>query len=225
VTEDVLRRLFADAEAVLFDFDGPICSVFDGHPAPQIAGELRDLASAIRPDLADALEKASSPHDLLLAAAGDPDLSAQLERALQDAEVRAVETALPTPGAAEALAACQASGKLVAVVSNNYAEAVVSYLARTRLSERVMHVEGRDAADPTLMKPSPHLIENAVKALGVRPAACVFIGDQTSDIAAGCAAGTRTVGYANKPGKAVALSVAGADVVVEAMTGIADAIA
>jgi phosphoglycolate phosphatase len=144
---------------------------------------------------------------------------------LQDAELKAVESALPTPGAAESLSACQRSGKLVAIVSNNYAEAVARYLNRTGLADRVAHIEGRDPSDPALMKPSPHLIENATKALGVRAAACVFIGDQTSDMKAGRTAGTPTIGYANKPGKADALALAGANAVVATMTELAAAIA
>jgi phosphoglycolate phosphatase len=175
-------------------------------------------------DLDEAFRKAAGPHELLLATANDPRLAAQLERALQAAELRAVDSALPTPGAAESLAACRASGKLVAIVSNNYAEAVVRYLSRTGLADRVAHVEGRDASDPTLMKPSPHLIENATRALGVRTAVCVFIGDQTSDIEAGRTAGAHTIGYANKPGKADALAVAGAEAVVGTMAEIAASI-
>jgi phosphoglycolate phosphatase len=223
VTRD-LQQLFVAAEAVLFDFDGPICSVFDGYPAPQIAEELRELAIKSRQDLPPALEKATGPHELLLAAAGDPPLAAELERALQASELRAVETALPTPGAAECLAACREHGKRVAIVSNNYAEAVRDYLTRTGLTELVLHVEGRDASDPTLMKPSPHLIERAAEALGIRIPGCVFIGDQTSDMEAGRLAGCRTIGYANKPGKTAALALAGADVVAETMTQVAAAI-
>jgi phosphoglycolate phosphatase len=198
--------------------------VFDGYPAQRITGELRELAGAIPHDLDEALREAAGPHELLLAAADDQQLAARLEQALQVAELEAVESALPTPGAAESLAACQSSGKLVAIVSNNYAEAVVRYLSRTGLSDRVAHVEGRDPSDPTLMKPNPHLIENASKALGVRAAVCVFIGDQTSDIEAGRAAGARTIGYANKPGKADALALTGADVVVQTMTEVATAL-
>ncbi|TDW98061.1 HAD family hydrolase [Kribbella sp. VKM Ac-2566] len=219
-----LQQLFSSAEAVLFDFDGPICSVFDGYPAPEITQELRHLASKVRHDLQNALEKPTSPHELLLVAASDPQLSALLERALQSAEMRAVRTALPTPGAAESLAACRERGKRVAIVSNNYAEAVTSYLMHAGLADLVAHVEGRNASDPTLMKPSPHLIERAAEALEVRATSCVFIGDQTSDMEAGRAAGCRTVGYANKPGKVDALAIAGADIVAETMTQVAAAI-
>ncbi|GAA2836196.1 HAD family hydrolase [Kribbella solani] len=224
MTIDPLGQLFASAEAVLFDFDGPICSVFDGYPAQRITVELRQLAGAVPDDLNEAMQKAAGPHELLLATAGDTRLATQLERALQAAELAAVESALPTPGAVAALAACRDSGKLVAIVSNNYDESVARYLARTGLAAQVAHIQGRDPSDPTLMKPSPHLIEKAARALDVRTSACVFIGDQTSDVEAGRAAGAHTVGYANKPGKADALALAGAEVVVDTMTELAAAI-
>ncbi|MFC6161514.1 HAD family hydrolase [Kribbella jiaozuonensis] len=190
----------------------------------RITGELRELVGTVRHDLDQVLRKAAGPHELLLAAAEDPQLASRLEKALQDAELKAVESALPTPGTAESLAACQSSGKLAAIVSNNYGEAVVRYLARTGLADRVAHVEGRDPPDPTLMKPSPHLIENATRALGLPTPACIFIGDQISDMEAGRSAGASTVGYANKPGKADALSTAGADVIIESMTEVAAAL-
>jgi HAD superfamily hydrolase (TIGR01509 family) len=220
-----LDRVFSSVGVVLFDFDGPICSVFNGYPAPQITKELRELARTVRDDLTDALVKASSPHDLLLAAAGDQLLATRIEEALQAAEMKAVQTALPTPGAADCLDACRRTGRRAAIVSNNYAGSVWSYLERVELADLVLHVEGRNPTDPTLMKPSPHLIENTTEALGVRATDCLFIGDQTSDMEAGRAGGVWTVGYANKPGKADALAIAGADVVVKTMTELAAAIA
>ncbi|MEV6285529.1 HAD-IA family hydrolase [Kribbella sp. NPDC051770] len=224
MTVEDLSHVLSAAKVVLFDFDGPICSVFDGYPAPRITEELRQLAGIVRDDLVDALAKASSPHDLLLATADDQVLARRIEEALQDAEMRAVESALPTPGAADCLAACRRTARKAAIVSNNYAGSVRSYLARAGLADLIMHVEGRDPGNPNLMKPSPHLIEKAAQALDVAAADCVFIGDQTSDMEAGRAAGARTVGYANKPGKADALAAAGADVIVETMTELATSI-
>jgi HAD superfamily hydrolase (TIGR01509 family) len=222
VTTDPLTRILGTAEAVLFDFDGPICSVFDGYPAPQITQELRELARQTRGELAPALEQAPSPHELLLAAAGDSELAQQLEAALQKSELTAIETARPTPGAAESIAACNSTGRLVAIVSNNFAGAVAKYLVRVRLADGVSHVEGRNPTDPTMMKPDPYLLQRAIRKLGVKPSACVFIGDQTTDIEAGRAAGISTIGYANKPGKVEALS--SADVVLTTMFDLAKAI-
>nr|WP_238355447.1 HAD-IA family hydrolase [Kribbella sandramycini] len=219
-----MTQILSSAEVVLFDFDGPICSVFDGYPAPQITRELLELTHQIRGELAPALEQATSPHELLLAAAVDPELAQQLEVALQKAELTAVETAKPTPGATDSIAACIATGRRVAIVSNNYAEAVAEYLARANLTQSVSLVQGRNPSDPTLMKPDPHLIERAVSALGTVGSACVFVGDQTTDMEAGKAAGVPTIGYANKPGKADALANAGADVVLTTMSALAKAI-
>ncbi len=182
------------------------------------------LAHQIRADLPSAMERANSPHELLLEAAGDTELARQLESALQKAELTAVESARPTPGAAESIAACVAGGRVVAVVSNNYAQAVSEYLARAGLSDGVAYVEGRNPADPTLMKPDPHLIERAITALDTSPSACVFIGDQTTDMEAGRAASVATIGYANKPGKDAALSSAGADVILTSMFDLASAL-
>ncbi|MFK4084012.1 HAD family hydrolase [Kribbella sp. NPDC020789] len=224
MTNDPLTKILSSAEVVLFDFDGPICSVFDGYPAPQITRELLARAHQVRGELEPELDQASSPHELLLRAAGDPELATQLEVALQKAELTAVETAKPTPGATEAIAACIATGRRAAIVSNNYADAVTEYLANAGLTDSIAHVEGRNPSDPMLMKPAPHLIEKAIAALGTVGSACVFIGDQTTDMEAGKAAGVSTIGYANKPGKADALAAAGADVVLTTMSALAKAI-
>lgn len=224
MTTDPLKQLLRPARAILFDFDGPICSVFDGYPALQITRELLELARQIRGELPSSLEQAASPHELLLAAASDIGLAQQLEAALQKAELEAIETARPTLGAAESIAACASTGRLVAVVSNNYGEAVARYLTRTGLAEGVTHVEGRNPTDPTLMKPNPHLIERAIGKLAVESSTCIFIGDQPTDIEAGRAAGVSTIGYANKLGKAEALGKAGADALLTNMNDLANAI-
>lgn len=59
---------------------------------------------------------------------------------------------------------------------------------------------------------------------GVAPASCVFIGDQTTDIEAGQAAGVSTIGFANKPGKVESLRGAGADAILTTMLDLAHAI-
>jgi phosphoglycolate phosphatase len=224
VTTDPLTRILSSAEVVLFDFDGPICSVFDGYPAPQITRELLELARRARDVLDPAIEHASGPHELLLAASGDRELAQLLEAALQKAELTAVETARLTPGAAESIAACTATGRLAGVVSNNYAVAVTKYLTKVELAESVAHVEGRNSTDPTLMKPDPHLIERAITALKTAAPLCVFIGDQATDMDAGRVAGVPTIGYANKPGKVETLTTAGADIVLTSMLDLAKAI-
>ena len=70
---------------------------------------------------------------------------------------------------------------------------------------------------PRLLKPHPFLIERGLMTVHARPADAVFIGDSVTDVEAGQAAGTPTVGYANKPGKHQRLTAAGAEAVIDAM--------
>ena len=90
--------------------------------------------------------------------AGKADGGAEVEDALGRAELVAAGSAEPTPGAADFLATCQATGRIVAVVSNNSAPAVARYLDRLGLAQLVAHVEARDPSDPALMKPHPALV-------------------------------------------------------------------
>jgi phosphoglycolate phosphatase len=143
---------------------------------------------------------------------------------LRSAEVEAVGTAEPTPGMDQLLHACAHTGRQVAVVSNNSAEAVRTYLDLQDLDRFVTTVSARTSSDPSLLKPSPFLVDQAVQQLHADPAACVLIGDTVTDIEAATAAGVRSIGHANKPGKAESLMAAGADAVVPTIDQIASAI-
>jgi HAD superfamily hydrolase (TIGR01509 family) len=212
---DRLAHLLGQTAWVLLDFDGPVCSVFAGYPAPAIAAELRDwiASEAIQlPRVSD------DPHDVLRQAAEvSGQLARQVETRLRTAEIRAATTAEPTPGAAEFLTVCQATGRPVAIVSNNTADAITTYLDRADLAHLVAHVEGRDRHDTALMKPHPHSLRLAMQAIGASPSKSALIGDSTSDMHAATAAGVIPIGYANKPGKRDRLSAAGAAAITAAM--------
>ncbi|MBB5924370.1 phosphoglycolate phosphatase [Actinoalloteichus hoggarensis] len=183
------------------DFDGPVCSVFAGYPAPVIAAELRTLihdAGQPPPSEFDA----DDPHTILgYAAELSPVLGRQIEAVLQTREIEAVATATPTPGAAELMATWHATGRPLAIVSNNTTDAITRYLTAHDLSVYIDHVQGRDPRDPTLMKPNPHLVAEAAKAFDVDTGRCVLIGDSATDIQAAHAAEVPVIAYANKPGK------------------------
>ena len=126
-------------------------------------------------------------------------------------------TAIPTPDARDVLLACHRTGRRVAVISNNAQVAVETYLQAHHLAEHIDIIVGRTDPDPRLLKPHPHLVLRALDALHGDPATSAFIGDSTSDIQSAKAAGTHSVGYANKPGKTDRLQDAGADAVVTSM--------
>ncbi|MFY1657679.1 HAD family hydrolase [Micromonospora sp. WMMD1274] len=221
-----LGDLLGEVGAVLLDFDGPVCSIFAGYPAPQVAAELVDVLRRRGVDVPPDLAGEPDPLEVLrrTGAAGSHGVTRAVEDALCEAERRAVETAAPTPYGREVIVAARQAGMPVAAVSNNSAGAVTAYLAAHRLAEHVSPVIGRAYAEPGRMKPNPEPILQAVRSLGELPARCVLIGDSLSDIEGARAAGVAVVGYANRPAKVDAFRLAGADAVVTSMGEIAAAL-
>ncbi len=220
-----LRRIIDRTRDLLLDFDGPICSVFAGLPAPDVAARLRELLSSNGKPLPDVVAKEDDPIEVLRYAGGlDPDAAAGIEATLREAERAAVETAQPTPQAREVILACHRTRRRVAVISNNSQAAVERYLAAHRLAEHVDVIVGRTEPDPGLLKPHPHLVLRALDALGSDPATCALVGDSISDIQAAQATGTTSIGFANKPGKAERLQGAGADTIVTTMAELHSAL-
>jgi phosphoglycolate phosphatase len=219
-TTDVLSTLLRQAHAILLDFDGPVCKVFAGLSATTVAYDLRRLLA--KRGHATEPVRDLGPHELLTYAATlGPDDANAIEDRLEQAELAAITTSSPTPGASEFLDACQRARKPVAIVSNNNAVAIASYLAREQLSHLVEHVEGRDPTNPHHMKPHPWTIQRALAQLAVRPGNSVLIGDAITDLHAAATAGVPGIGYANRPSKASPLEHAGALAVVTNMIDLA----
>jgi len=217
--DTALRHLVAQTRCLLVDFDGPICAVFGG----QVSAEL--IARRLHALLPGPSGPApADPFDVLRAAATlDPKLAARIEAAFARAEREAIKTAPATDHAEETINAARASRRRVAIVSNNSTGAVEDYLARQRLA--VDLVIGRTSPDASLLKPSPHLVTEAIRRLQIDAGACTLIGDSVTDIIASQHAGVSTIGYANKPHKHEQLSDAGADVVLNKLAPLAAAFA
>ncbi|MFH8889271.1 HAD family hydrolase [Streptomyces sp. NPDC017949] len=224
---EALTDVLGASRAVLFDFDGPICDVFRGLPAPGIAEELAGLVAVHDSRLGERARATDDPMEVhRISAEGGPVLLRVVEDALTAAELRAVKVAgAPVAGAVHALRAARDAKWRVAVVSNNSAECVRAFLASSGIADAVDEVIGRPRLRPDLMKPAPYPLLTAAKALGVDPAEAVLIGDAVTDIEAARAATARSIGFANKPPKWSTLSDAGADVVVVDMQAVADALA
>jgi phosphoglycolate phosphatase len=169
--------------------------------------------------------KASNAHKVLRQVnAAAPDPAAELELALQRSEKVAAASATPTTGADLVLEACAATDRPVAIVSNNTASAIDTYLDEHELRPLVRAVFGRDPHDVSLMKPDTYLLELALRQLGAERSATVFVGDTVTDMQAGASALIWRVGYANKPGDWGALARAGADSLITDMTEFAAAL-
>ncbi|MGW4110197.1 HAD family hydrolase [Actinosynnema sp. NPDC004786] len=215
------RTVLYHAKAVLFDFDGPICSVFAGYPADRIASDLIALLRQRGTVFDPAIDDETDPMDVLRwAGVHKPESVPALEDHLVEAEGKAVESAEPTPFAIQVVHSVVDSGRPVAVVSNNSAPAVQKYLTRHDLASIISFVSGRAHANPGLMKPHPFSLQLAADRLGVDIADTVLIGDTITDIEASHIAGAKSIGYANKPGKRERLSKAGADAVIDSMAAL-----
>ncbi|MFF0579545.1 HAD family hydrolase [Streptosporangium saharense] len=220
-----LAEVLRPVKHVLIDFDGPICSVFAGLPAPEVAQRLRAALFSDGEQASTSWGSEADPLALLRRISIErPDLVGMADAALTRLEEEAVQLARPTPGGEAVLRSCIDSGRTVWLVSNNASSAIRAYLNAHGLSGQVTGVFGRIPGDPASMKPSPRLLLDAMNSTGSVPAECVFIGDAVRDIEAGDAAGVSTIGYANKPGKDTSLAAAGAVAVVGSMKVIVEAL-
>lgn len=135
------------------------------------------------------------------------DAAATAQDVLTALEVHAVKTAQPTPGSADLIITAEQTGRTVTIVSNNSGAAISTYLADHQLTGYIKAIVARDDHDQDRMKPSPYRVREALRMLGGGEVGeCAFIGDTPSDVPAGHLAGVPVIGYANKPGKAEALT-------------------
>ncbi|MCX4693301.1 HAD family hydrolase [Streptomyces sp. NBC_01408] len=223
---EALTDVLSASRAVLFDFDGPICDVFRGLPAPGVAEELADLVAQHAPHLGERAGATDDPMEVhRISREGGTTLLGVVEDALTAAELRAVKVAgPPVEGAVQALHAARDAKCHIAVVSNNSADCVIEFLAINGLAGVVDEVIGRPSLRPDLMKPAPYPLLTAASALGVEPAETVLIGDAVTDVEAARAAGARSIGFANKLPKRSTLADAGADAIIWDMQAVADAL-
>ncbi|MGW6449492.1 HAD family hydrolase [Lentzea sp. NPDC055074] len=213
-----LARMLRAAKAVFFDFDGPVCGVFAGYPAPNVAAEMLKVLSVEVGELPASIVHETDPMEVLRwTYQNHPSLVSLVDDVLFAAESVAVETAVPARCAHAAIEAVQRRGQAVAIVSNNSAPAIEKYLRVHGLIEFVHFVAGRPYAEPTRMKPNPDALIRAVNALGVKPESTVLIGDTVTDIEACLLAGVHPIGYAERGSRREALKGAGAEVVIESM--------
>ncbi|MFF5633582.1 HAD family hydrolase [Streptomyces sp. NPDC012825] len=223
---DPLIETLANARVLLFVFDGPVCDVFAGLPESEVARELTALLSARDGAAGAKAARTGDPIEVLrVAHEADTELGQTIEQALTAAEVRAVAMAgQPTPGAAEAFRAARAAGRGVAVVSDNSAESVRAFLELHGLEEYVTEIVGRPSGQLHLMKPNPFPFITAAERMHIDVTSCTVIGGSVTDVRAARAAGATVVGYADEPHEADLFGEAQADVVIEDMQDVADAL-
>jgi phosphoglycolate phosphatase len=222
-----LRRVLGRAEALFLDFDGPVCDVFAGLPAPVMVDQLCVvLADDGYGDPPPEVEKSLDPFDVLKYAITLGENEGQYVNAAFTAlEAEAIVSAVPTPGGHELISAWSQRGKPMAVVSNNSAMAIRAYLDMHRLRSHEMYVSGRANSNLHLLKPNPFLLNQALEFLRLKAGHVAFVGDSPTDMQAATSAGCMSIGYANRATKVAALLGAGAGVTVREISTIADMVA
>lgn len=212
------------ARGVVFDFDGPVCSLFAGFPAAEVASVLAgELAELLSGSGLPGPAPGSDPHALLVETDAalprtDPGTPHRIVRALEarlgELEAEAAVTAEPTPGLFELVELLRDRGLLLAVASNNGLRAVRTHLDKQDLARSFTGpLVGRDP-DPRRMKPAPSALERVVRESAVRTEEWVFVGDSLADLGAARSAGMRFVGYTSLLARRDVLRRAGAPQVV-----------
>jgi phosphoglycolate phosphatase-like HAD superfamily hydrolase len=208
-------ELLADREHILFDFDGPVCTLFAGSTDRAVADRLRVFLGT---DLPAAIAATTDPFDVLRYARTRSDTTRQVvERELRQQELAAVETATETPGIRDVLRALAITGHITTIVSSNAVDAVRAYLTRHEFGRQVSEISGRHTDEPTPLPPDPFLVRQAMWFLDTTPDRCCLIGDSVADIEAAHALGVPVVAYANGPGKRSLFAPHKPDAVIEHM--------
>jgi phosphoglycolate phosphatase len=223
--DGTLQHIVQRSAHVLLDFDGPVCSIFAGLPAPAVAEMYRVALRRVPIKLPTKVRELNDPLEVFRQVASlAPDAAETAQALLTKLETRAARAARPAPGAAELMATAQATGRTVTIVSNNSSAAIAAYLGDHKLTRYITAIVGRDDADPALMKPSPYRVRMAISHLDADPNHAFLVGDSATDVPAGRLAGVAVIGFANKPGKADLLARAGADAVTAHLADISAAL-
>lgn len=193
---EVLGNAIHQARCLLISFDGSICTLFAGTSVDSVTDRLRAEIKNTGLSMPHRVEAATDPLDILrFAASLGSKLASRVEAQLTELECAAIPTALPTRYCDDVLLACRESGRSAAIISANSSAAIRAYLDLHDLAEQFALVAARTGPDPTILPPSPRLIEQAITALHVRPAECVVIGSAPNDIQAAQAAGVPSIAY------------------------------
>ncbi|MCK1798204.1 HAD hydrolase-like protein [Streptomyces sp. XM4193] len=237
-----MRELLDSTDCVLFDFDGPVCRLFVRHRAADVAARLRALP-ALR-TAAHPLTEPDDPYAVLRAGIGRTvggddgigrdsahgpeggEVSAELTElldALTAEELRAAESAWPTPYADQLLQTLHATDRRPAIVTDTSEEAVERYLVSRGLDRLFTgRVHGRGGS-PRALKPDPAAVHRALASTGAAAERALLIGTCAREKETADAAGVRFVGYAPSEEGAAALRAAGAEHVVGSLLELVDA--
>ncbi|MGW4757579.1 TIR-like protein FxsC [Streptomyces chartreusis] len=217
-----LTRLVHNARFVLFGFDGPICRLFAGYAADHVGRDLVEWLEerGLQGILTEQEQAVTDPHVVLRAVERrqpGSDLVAELEERLTQQEMRAATTAWPTPFADPLIRIWPMFGARLAVTTNTSPQVVQHYLDSRGLTDCFApHIYGR-SQDLAHLKPHPHVLYRALRAMDASPQEALMIGYTPADLAASQQAGIAFLGCTQNATRQEMLRNAGAQVVVNSL--------
>ncbi|WTY09535.1 HAD hydrolase-like protein [Streptomyces canus] len=224
-----MTHLVHNARFVLFGFDGPICRLFSSHSAYDVAHGLVEWleAQGLQGILTEQERAVADPNVVLRAVERrhpGSDLVAELEERLTQEEMRAAANAMPTPFADPLVRTWLVLGARLAVTTNNSPRVVRHYLdSRGLIDCFAPHIYGR-SQDLAHLKPHPHVLHRALRAMDASPQKALMIGDTPADLLASQQAGITFLGYARNAHRQKMLRDAGAQVVVNSLDSVLSAL-
>jgi phosphoglycolate phosphatase len=191
-----MNHLFTDFDAVLFDLDGTL--VETNIDFPLMKREMLNLATSCGVSVSqlaglDILAIVDRMAHHIRFKEGAPAADNARRRALsilQEIELRHSKDAKEIPPARELIDYLKCQNIKVGIVTRNCRAASEDSLVRTGLHPDVLIAR----EDVGRAKPAPDQLRMALQYLDVEPERAVMIGDHPMDVAAGNAAGMRTIG-------------------------------
>ncbi|TWD81283.1 phosphoglycolate phosphatase-like HAD superfamily hydrolase [Kribbella amoyensis] len=189
-----VARAVALTKHVLLEFDGVM---FDVETAlgpwgreNAIGDFLRSRPYFPRPIMLGAY---GPEHMLGFIAEHKPEYAAEAEQALEHRELDAALTSRPADGLRQLLAACAATGRTVAVISDLAEDVVTTVVRSNELSLHVNAISARQGFDLAGFR-SGHAAHRAAELLGVPIEACLFVGGRSARISSAREAGAVGLG-------------------------------
>ena len=212
--------------AVLFDLDGTLVDTVEARIASWLEVFERYGLAATR-DQVTALIGVDGKRLAreVAAAAGrsiDDQLAEEIDRVCGEIFERRKGEPRPLPGVREVVEAIESVGVRWAIATSSRREQVSTSIDALGLPGEPTIVDGSHVEHA---KPEPDLLLLAAREVGVEPTRCWYVGDSTWDMVSAVAAGMIPVGVtAGSAVDEVALRAAGAQLVVETLSDLVEAL-
>jgi beta-phosphoglucomutase-like phosphatase (HAD superfamily) len=200
-TRPHVARVLEHTRAALFVFDDAICDLFRDVAPPPIAGEISDQLFAAGHRMSGLVALNPDPIGMMwYARRVNRDIGAEAARRVRDFEVAAARTAMPVSDVREALHACHASGRSIAVVGDTSSDAMESYLDTHGLRQLVGAVVGRERlfSLSLSLQTSESLLRQAMQDLDAEPSGCAIVTRSSRAVLVAKDVGIRSLGVVNK---------------------------